>query len=247
MDWIHCNACGVQPSKDKSRKFQLTSCGHIFCNQCAEQNTNPACKVCGTKCTMIQLTSQMPPEIQHYFSDPDEVIKKALQIMSFQKGHRLRLASLRSQSSVTQAQLAEEGKNLRVKLVQQAKQIAKLESKLAQMKQMFVVMSGMQNSKSVKFNSPVVKTPTLLSPALSVSSSIRSGQTVVPNNNSSADRRSPMYVSPEFLQKMGGMSKSSPAYAKLSSSLSGRQKSSPTERMASYLSQCTSHQFRSNN
>lgn len=35
MDWVHCNSCFVQPGSS-SKKFFLTSCGHVFCQDCIQ-------------------------------------------------------------------------------------------------------------------------------------------------------------------------------------------------------------------
>ena len=35
MDWVHCNTCFVQPGNG-SKKFFLTSCGHVFCQDCIQ-------------------------------------------------------------------------------------------------------------------------------------------------------------------------------------------------------------------
>ncbi|XP_046843075.1 probable E3 SUMO-protein ligase RNF212 [Xenia sp. Carnegie-2017] len=100
MDWIHCNTCFVQPANNK--KFFLTSCGHVFCHECIEgtlscSSTTHKCVVCKSSCSVIPLTSNLKPEVEMYFMDPVELLKKQLkpyfQVLEFQKSHRKRLAS----------------------------------------------------------------------------------------------------------------------------------------------------------
>lgn len=134
MDWVHCNACSYQPSSEKGRKFLLTNCGHIYCNVCVEAATKPACRVCKSACTAIQLTSQMTPDIQHYFSDPEDLMRKAMQVFTFQRGHRQRLSGFRSSANAQHLAIAAENKELKAKLALQAKHIALMEQKISQLK-----------------------------------------------------------------------------------------------------------------
>ncbi|CAB3368603.1 Hypothetical predicted protein [Cloeon dipterum] len=229
MDWIHCNNCSRQPSQDKGLRFQLTSCGHIFCSQCVESSTNPACKVCGSKCNCLPLSSNMPPEIQSYFSDPEETIRKALQIYAFQKGHRQRLVLLRANRSI-ENQLSEENKKLRAKLIEQAKYIAKLENKLIQFKQMTAALqTPLRNNMHV--TSP--RTPSFLSPAPSVSSQMTAGF----GQSQQAEKRvSPHFAGTSDLLNFNRMSNVSSAHGKVTNSgdISNRQKCSPRERLVNY-------------
>lgn len=36
MDFVHCNACFVRPSISNEVKLCLSSCGHLFCINCAK-------------------------------------------------------------------------------------------------------------------------------------------------------------------------------------------------------------------
>ncbi|KAF8786896.1 putative E3 SUMO-protein ligase RNF212 like protein [Argiope bruennichi] len=93
MDWIHCNNCFGLPDAEKT--FYLTSCGHIYCKDCEEQCARSKCKLCGNQCSTIVLSSSLKPDVQMYFIDPDELLKKKLkevhQVSEFQKNHRARL------------------------------------------------------------------------------------------------------------------------------------------------------------
>ncbi|GIY83779.1 putative E3 SUMO-protein ligase RNF212 [Caerostris extrusa] len=92
MDWIHCNNCFSVPDSEKN--FYLTSCGHIYCRDCEEQCARTQCKLCGNQCSTILLSSSLKPDVQIYFTDPFEILKKELkvvhQVSEFQKNHRAR-------------------------------------------------------------------------------------------------------------------------------------------------------------
>ncbi|XP_062503261.1 RING finger protein 212B-like [Corticium candelabrum] len=97
MDWVHCNSCYIQPPA-AGRRFCLTSCGHIFCDRCQQQSeSRSSCRLCGASCSTIVLSTKMKPEVEMYFTDPAETVKKAtknvLQVLDFQKSHRLRFLS----------------------------------------------------------------------------------------------------------------------------------------------------------
>ncbi|KAK2560692.1 RING finger protein 212B [Acropora cervicornis] len=93
-DWVHCNSCFVRPSGGK--RFSLTNCGHIYCEECLRANPNH-CAMCNRACNSIVLSSQMKQEVEMYFTDPADLSKKyhsqLSQVMEFQKSHRQRLAA----------------------------------------------------------------------------------------------------------------------------------------------------------
>jgi hypothetical protein len=93
MDWIHCNSCYLLPTQSKGKKFSLTSCGHVYCEDCVKPDGPKKCAVCGNHFTMTPLTSELSADIQEYFRNPEEVLKRALQIMTFQEGHRSRITA----------------------------------------------------------------------------------------------------------------------------------------------------------
>ncbi|XP_068617477.1 probable E3 SUMO-protein ligase RNF212 [Battus philenor] len=92
MDWIHCNKCFVQ--LEQGITLHLTSCGHMFCNKCLEDGARQStCFVCKAPCSTMKLVPDMNPEVQDYFTDPEELIKKSLEVLQFQRQHRRRLLS----------------------------------------------------------------------------------------------------------------------------------------------------------
>ncbi|XP_022192744.1 zip homologous protein 3 isoform X2 [Nilaparvata lugens] len=96
MDWVHCNSCAVQPNEDNRKLlFRLTSCGHIFCQNCLKTDSVDACQYCKVKdVTTIQLSTQMKPEIKMYFDDPQDLLTQLTKTIEFQRGHRMRFTQL---------------------------------------------------------------------------------------------------------------------------------------------------------
>lgn len=93
MDWIHCNSCYLLPTQSKGKKFSLTSCGHVYCENCVKPDDTKKCAICGNTFNMIPLTSELSADIQEYFRTPEDVLKRAQQIMTFQEGHRSRITA----------------------------------------------------------------------------------------------------------------------------------------------------------
>lgn len=94
-DWIHCNNCFRQPGQGLS--LALTSCGHIFCGQCASSCCKETCKLCKTKCQTISLRPPLKPDVEVFFMDPLELLKRnsrmAVRVIQFQRSHRHRMVS----------------------------------------------------------------------------------------------------------------------------------------------------------
>ena len=81
MDWIHCNICYSQPGED-GKQYLLTSCGHIYCTICYKENClDGVCKKCKSKCNEIKLTHQMKPDVQMYFTEPIDMIKRQIKTL----------------------------------------------------------------------------------------------------------------------------------------------------------------------
>ncbi|XP_063826358.1 probable E3 SUMO-protein ligase RNF212 isoform X1 [Ostrinia nubilalis] len=98
MDWIHCNKCFSQ--LEPGITLHLTSCGHMFCNNCLDNGPKEStCIVCRLPCSVMKLVPEMKPEIQDYFTDPEEIIKKTCEVLQFQRQHRRRLLSYLLQST----------------------------------------------------------------------------------------------------------------------------------------------------
>ncbi|XP_069358052.1 probable E3 SUMO-protein ligase RNF212 isoform X4 [Maniola hyperantus] len=92
MDWIHCNNCMTQLEPGIS--LHVTSCGHMFCNNCLKNGSKEnICFVCKVPCSIMKMVPDMKQEIQHYFTDPDDLLKKCCEAFEFQRRHRGRLLS----------------------------------------------------------------------------------------------------------------------------------------------------------
>ncbi|XP_056097114.1 RING finger protein 212B-like isoform X1 [Rhinichthys klamathensis goyatoka] len=105
MNWFHCNNCFVREGK----KFVVSSCGHIFCENCV--NTRQ-CRVCHANCNYLHISDQMKPQEKMFFKDPVKLIQTRLehfgQIANFQKRQMERvIAFLRSRSAELERKLKE--------------------------------------------------------------------------------------------------------------------------------------------
>ncbi|XP_051770950.1 RING finger protein 212B-like [Ctenopharyngodon idella] len=105
MNWFHCNNCFVREGK----KFIVSSCGHIFCENCV--NTRQ-CRVCHANCNYLQISDQMKPQEKMFFRDPEKLIQARLeritQIAIFQKRQKERVfAFLRSRTVELERKLKE--------------------------------------------------------------------------------------------------------------------------------------------
>ncbi|XP_046582817.1 RING finger protein 212B-like isoform X2 [Haliotis rubra] len=99
VDWLHCNLCFIQPGAGAN--FSLTNCGHIYCEKCLVEvdvsGCKERCRMCGSNCTIIKLSANMKPEVELFFTDPVDILRKclkqAIQVLDFQKNHRGRMLS----------------------------------------------------------------------------------------------------------------------------------------------------------
>ncbi|XP_072169279.1 probable E3 SUMO-protein ligase RNF212 [Diadema setosum] len=114
MDWVHCNTCFRQPA-GSGPKFALTNCGHIYCSDCVGAGTKEKCRMCGNSCTTMTLSSQMKPDVELFFTDPAEIVKKQqkqlITVLDFQKNHRQRLTAHRREVQVKHISMLESAKN----------------------------------------------------------------------------------------------------------------------------------------
>ncbi|XP_025115888.1 probable E3 SUMO-protein ligase RNF212 isoform X2 [Pomacea canaliculata] len=94
-DWLHCNLCFLQPGD--GTPFHITSCGHIYCDGCVEKGSKVSCSMCASKCSTLELSGKMKPDVESFFLDPVDVLNKAfkkfVQTWEFQRNHRRRLFS----------------------------------------------------------------------------------------------------------------------------------------------------------
>ncbi|PSN51377.1 hypothetical protein C0J52_04470 [Blattella germanica] len=135
MDWVHCNSCNVLAKQSSGKVFNLTSCGHIYCSNCAKSNTSNTCKVCGSNYTLVLLNSDLKPEIKEYFKNPEEVLKRALQIVVFQTGHQRQLYIYHETLTMKYKAAKQEIMKLNSILVKKDKQIKDLNHQYMLMKQ----------------------------------------------------------------------------------------------------------------
>ena len=121
-DWIHCNRCTIMLKDAKSigLVFYLTNCGHILCARCRSAISSNNCPVCQAVCNTVELNARIGPEIQVFFSEPAQLLKKhqkaELQVVEFQTQHIKRLLNSlqqeRAQFDAESKQLHEENRRL---------------------------------------------------------------------------------------------------------------------------------------
>ncbi|XP_042335434.1 probable E3 SUMO-protein ligase RNF212 isoform X4 [Sceloporus undulatus] len=91
---VFCNACFQKP-RGATSKFSLTSCGHVFCEQCLQKGKKDECVICRAPCRTIVLSKKMNPDIQALFMGIDGLCRKyskeVTQIVQFQEKHRQQL------------------------------------------------------------------------------------------------------------------------------------------------------------
>ena len=148
MDWIHCNSCHAIATQCSNKTFHLTSCGHIYCNNCVKPGNTKKCLVCGNNYSMIQLNSDLKPEIKDYFKSPEDVLKRALEIIIFQSGHQKQMHSYFKNTSTKYIAAKQEIMKLNEIIKKQEKEIKDmrhLNSLLKQKLQKTIMQSNYNN------------------------------------------------------------------------------------------------------
>ena len=138
-DWIHCNRCTIllKDAKSIGLVFYLTNCGHILCAKCKSTISSNTCPVCQAVCNTVELNARIGPEIQVFFSEPAQLLKKhqkaELQVIEFQSQHIKRLLNSllqeRTQFDAESKRLQEENKRLTHELGMSKAEINRLRSK----------------------------------------------------------------------------------------------------------------------
>eukprot|EP00800_Vazella_pourtalesii_P015925 TRINITY_DN4428_c2_g1_i1.p1 TRINITY_DN4428_c2_g1~~TRINITY_DN4428_c2_g1_i1.p1 ORF type:complete len:319 (-),score=63.19 TRINITY_DN4428_c2_g1_i1:29-985(-) len=102
-DWIHCNRCTtlLKDAKNSGLVFFLTNCGHILCAKCTSVISANTCPICQAACNTLELNARIGPEIQVFFSEPVQMLKKnhktEVQVLEFQVQQMKRLLSSQQQ------------------------------------------------------------------------------------------------------------------------------------------------------
>lgn len=93
MDWFLCNAC-LRPFTN-GISFQMTNCGHIFCNDCcsksmvrgANDKLQMICSECKAPCSTVEISPQMAT-CRQYFVAPKDHLQQAVKIEDFRVAQR---------------------------------------------------------------------------------------------------------------------------------------------------------------
>ena len=91
MDWFHCMRCIVMPEDFESASsmptFFLTSCGHILCAPCTNNDLS-SCTKCGSSpIQMMAISDDMPDDIKGLFTPVGDSIKSIYKGIAFQTAH----------------------------------------------------------------------------------------------------------------------------------------------------------------
>nr|XP_031294978.1 probable E3 SUMO-protein ligase RNF212 isoform X2 [Camelus dromedarius] len=91
--WVFCNRCFQQPRGASC--FSLTSCGHVYCDDCLRKGKRDECLICKVPCRTILLSKHTDSDIRALFLGIDGLCRKysmeTSQVSEFQEKHRRRL------------------------------------------------------------------------------------------------------------------------------------------------------------
>jgi len=68
LSWVQCNKCMKKMIKYEGLRYGLTNCGHIYCENCLKNATQPKCFVCQAPSPRaIELNQHLRPELRRQF------------------------------------------------------------------------------------------------------------------------------------------------------------------------------------
>ena len=68
LSWVQCNKCMKKMNKYEGLRYGLTNCGHIYCENCLKNATQPKCFVCQAPSPRaIELNQHLRPELRRQF------------------------------------------------------------------------------------------------------------------------------------------------------------------------------------
>lgn len=86
-DWIHCYLCYLVWKTKKHMKMYVTSCEHIFCENCIKECTEKCPKCSKLKCELMEISDDMPTEYLEFFKQNTDLftsIKEEISLYKFQ-------------------------------------------------------------------------------------------------------------------------------------------------------------------
>lgn len=92
-NWLHCNMCLIDSRRSSPPpRLMMTSCGKVVCESCVPRLSKQRCNICQGPCSnIIPLSRNAPKEVQDFFSDPIEKLKKVFKMLSFQENQKANL------------------------------------------------------------------------------------------------------------------------------------------------------------
>ncbi|XP_056599315.1 RING finger protein 212B-like isoform X2 [Triplophysa dalaica] len=103
MDCFHCNNCFLRGGKT----FVVSSCAHIFCQDCINTKFSGQCRVCHVNCNYLIISDQMKPQEKMFFTDPVKLLQTRLEHISQKRQKERVMAFYRSKSVELERRLKE--------------------------------------------------------------------------------------------------------------------------------------------
>lgn len=156
-DWIHCNNCFLRPV-NAVLQFRLTTCGHIYCDNCISNATKPKCQMCGsTNVNAIPLSAKMGPDVQIFFTNVVDLAKKntqqLIQVMEFQHSHRRRYLSYLAAQMSKQKEFMEKAQKMYKYTQELEKELTNSKEEIAYLKRALKELNSQQHYNHVEVNS----------------------------------------------------------------------------------------------
>ena len=83
--WLCCNHCGLPQGVNRNKKFFLTNCAHVYCENCHLEAIRPKCYVCGSpKARTLLIDDGLKREYLILFDELKTILTYFLQAEDFQ-------------------------------------------------------------------------------------------------------------------------------------------------------------------
>ncbi|CAG8688295.1 15376_t:CDS:2, partial [Dentiscutata heterogama] len=125
-EFLHCNACFAyltsSTAQETQIRFWLTECGHVICLPCLNKHgetsqenssttTEHICPVCNAKCAAVELTDQLPPNLNMFFRPAYEIMDETADVLRFQQTNTFSLLRFLKDKVAKQKQLLDKAKD----------------------------------------------------------------------------------------------------------------------------------------
>ncbi|KAF0419069.1 RING finger protein [Gigaspora margarita] len=125
-EFLHCNACFTyltsSTAQETQIRFWLTECGHVICLLCLKKHGNTSqknsstttenvCPMCNAKCSAVELTDQLPPNLNMFFRPAYEIMDETADVLKFQQTNTFALLRFLKDKVAKQKQLLDKAKD----------------------------------------------------------------------------------------------------------------------------------------